>query len=354
MRNRKRKNWLNSVQIFFLSAAVVCGCARQDVGHRKKYHDAQLAIGTYVQMDICAAVSEEQTVDRAMDEVWQRMRTIEQRMNAYNPDSEIGRVNRSGGQPVEVSEDVFAVVQRAVGFSKTTGGAFDITVRPLMDFWRRMQEEGRMPAPEDVKVIKDRVGSDQIHLSRNAGRPEIACPDGCALDLGAIAKGYVVDEAARILHDNGLSHFLIDAGGDMYAAGQSCGGDAWHIGVRHPRNAQQMADTIVLSDQAVATSGDYEQFYDIAGQRRSHILNPLTGYPQSGAVSATVIAPTAIEADAFATALTVLDVSLGMDLIDQMGAGYAAMVMVNTETGLKVHSSNGYRAIEASRIRREE
>ena len=123
--------------------------------------------------------------------------------------------------------------------------------------------------------------------------------------LGAIAKGYAVDEAARILRENGVERFLVDAGGDVYVGGRNCEGNLWRIGIKDPRQPSRLIDVVEVTDMAVVTSGDYEQYYEIGGRRFSHIISPRTGYPQRDAASATVLAPSAQMADALATALAV-------------------------------------------------
>jgi len=121
------------------------------------------------------------------------------------------------------------------------------------------------------------------------------------IDLGGIAKGYALDEGARILRENGFRNFLIDAGGDVFAGGCNCESQPWKIGLRDPRNPQKVLDVLYLSNMAVTTSGDYERYYKISGQRWSHIMNPITGYPSQGILSTTVVAPVAQESDAFST-----------------------------------------------------
>ena len=161
--------------------------------------------------------------------------------------------------------------------------------------------------------------------------------------MGGIAKGYAVDEAARVFREKGIDSFFIDAGGDVYAGGRNCVGKPWRIGIRDPRDSKNIIDVVEVIDGAVATSGDYEQYYEIRNQRWSHIIDPSSGYPQKEVISATVIAPSAMRADALATALCVLGVRLGTDHIDELGKKYASLMIIDKRTdGIKKISSHEY------------
>ena len=318
--------------ILFGMVAWVRFMRNDNAAYIRKYHDERMVIGTLVQIDVCALPYRRDVVRKAMAEVWQRFEEIDERMNAYDSGSEVGRINEANGAFVEVHEDLYALIRQAVEMSHKTGGTFDITVRPLIDLWNWMEEEGRMPAENEVLAAKTRVGIEKIRFVEHNG-VAIAC-EGCALDLGGIAKGYAVDEASRILRSHGFRNFLIDAGGDMYAAGKNAAGEPWRIGVRDPKDPDKIVDVILLSDQAVATSGDYEQFYEIANERFSHIIDPATGYSQKGVVSATVVAPTAVEADVFSTALCIWGGDRGLAFIERQGVGYGAF-MIMDEGGLE-------------------
>lgn len=321
--------------------SVIAGCGHGPGRALKKYHDSRMTIGTSVQVDVCAPSSQDSALQEAMARVWNRFDEINQRMNAYDPQSDIGRVNQSGGQAVAVHPDVCHVVKQAVAFSRVTGGLFDVTVRPLIEVWRQAAKEGRLPLTDELLQARERIGSGRIEIVE--GDDCLIRCDSCRLDLGGIAKGYAVDEAARILREHQFQDFLINAGGDLYAGGKACEGRPWRVGVRNPFLRGQMIEVVEISDEAVTTSGDYEQFYEIEGKRFSHIVNPLTGQPQAGAVSVTVIAPTAIEADVFSTALMVEKPLSAVEFINSKGPAYAVMMITKDDNGIAGrHVSTAY------------
>jgi thiamine biosynthesis lipoprotein len=345
----RKKNiafWVTGCSIVFIAVVLVSSCRMN--ARNKKYHHSRVVIGTYVNIDVCSSRRNGPGVSEAMNRVWERFDEIEQRMNAYDMESDIGKINQSAGKAVAVHPDVYTLIQQAADFSKKTEGAFDITVRPLIEMWRRGQKENHVPSAEEIELTRKRIGADKVNFLHE-GQGAVFC-DGCMIDLGGIAKGYAVDEAARILRDHHFENFLINAGGDMYGGGKNCHGQNWRIGVRDPRNGDRLIDIVEISNQAITTSGDYEQFYEIEGKRFSHIINPLTGYPQQGIVSATVIAPSAVEADVFSTALMVWPATQGMDFINQQGSGYAAFLIEENERDRRYHLSRRYSLNEISEI----
>ncbi|MEW5894690.1 MAG: FAD:protein FMN transferase [Candidatus Omnitrophota bacterium] len=314
------------------------------VYHRRplKHSQEHEAVGTFVKIDVCATSRREAELNAAFDRAWRYLDKIDKDMNAYDPGSDLGRVNSEDGKSVQVSPDVYRIVSEAVHFHRETRGAFNITVRSLIELWSRAKEINRLPSEEDIRQAMQRTGVDKIRMERAGETYRIAC-DGCDIDLGGIAQGYAVDGVADIMRQSGFDDFLIDAGGDMYASGKNCRGKPWRIGARHPRDLTEIVDVIEISDQAVTTSGDYEKFFILEGQRYSHIIDPVTGYPQRGTVSTTVIAPTATEADVLSTALMVWGPGEGLDFINALGPGYAALIIAeNHEGNLSIHRSEHY------------
>ena len=232
---------------------------------------------------------------------------------------------------MKVRPDLYAVLREAKHMWRLTDKAFDITVEPLILLWRRKAKENRWPSPEEVQRVKRHVGMEKVAL-QEGNHVRLVDPE-TRLDLGGIAKGYAIDEAARIFRRYGVPNFFIDAGGDIYVGGLNCRGERWHIGIQDPADPKGVVAIVYLSDQAVTTSGNYERFYEIAGKRLSHIIDPVTGYPQKEIASATVIAPTAIVADALSTALTVQGARRGLALIDRLGEGYAALMIRKSVRG---------------------
>jgi thiamine biosynthesis lipoprotein len=289
------------------------------------YQESRSLMGTFVRLQICSSGLTEPKIKQKLKPVWDRLRQIEAEMSAYRAQSAVSRINRSYPDAVAVSAGLYRLLQESVRLSQATQGAFDVTVKPLIDLWDQKARAGQVPSQKEIQKVRTSVGMDQLIL-KNGRKVRLAHP-GTAIDLGAIAKGFAVDEAACILKKQGFDHFYIDAGGDLYLSGFSCRDRAWRIGVRDPRDKTKVMEVLHITDSAITTSGDYEQFYTIAGKRYSHIIDPKTGHPEETVVSATVIAPHAIEADALSTALCVLEPKEGIRLVNALGKGYAALMV---------------------------
>ncbi|MFQ5676568.1 MAG: FAD:protein FMN transferase, partial [bacterium] len=243
--------------------------------------------------------------------------------------SEIGRVNLNAGQrAVQVSPDVVKIILQARKVSLETQGAFDISALPLQRLWNFKSSNPRVPTKEEIAEKRHLVDFRAVVLDSNTvflPRPEMG------LDLGAIAKGYAVDQAVAILKKDGYSDFMVEAGGDLRTvAGELTHGER-KIWVRHPRKPDEFFAVIKKDQCAVATSGDYERFFEKDGQRFHHIIDPVTGYPARPVVSATIIAEEAVIADAYATAVFVLGPDRGLELIEK-NPGLEGLIVFEKES----------------------
>jgi len=301
-------------------------------------------MGTVVSLEVCTNDKTNPPFQSVVQQVWERLEEINWRMNVFDDKSDVAKVNGSYEKPVKIGADTYQVIKNSIHFNELTYGAFDITVGPLIKLWKDGQAKNILPTHEEVSEVKKALGKDKIRLLAD-DHVELL-HDQTKIDLGGIAGGYAVDEAVRIFKAAGFHDFMIDEGGDLFVSGKNCEGKPWHIGIRHPRDPSNILEILELRDQAVTTSGDYEQFFEIQNQRWSHIMNPVTGYPQKGVVSATVLAPTTEEADALATALCVLDPKRGVALIDRLGEGFACLLLEESSAGQLVrHESAGYKLL---------
>ncbi len=321
----------------------IAGCAPAP-RKSERYRETRTMMGTTVHLDVCLDASNKTVVSKAYQEVWDRLEDIAWRMNVFDERSDVAKINRAGTQPVEVREDTYYVLQKSIDYNRLTLRAFDITVWPLIQLWKRGARENVLPTTAQLQEARGVIGPDQIQLLSD-GRVRLTS-EGAKIDLGGIAAGYAVDEAARIFRENGIRNFFIDISGDIYVGGRNCEGDLWRIGIRDPRDLSQIIDIVRLSDMAVATSGNYEQYYEIQNERWSHIMNPITGYPQKDVVSATMIAPSALETDAWSTAMSVLGPRSGIPLVNAMplaGEKYACLIITrNSANELVRFPSAGY------------
>ena len=231
-----------------------------------------------------------------------KIAALEAIMSDYRKDSELMKLcDRAGGPPVRVSKPLFDVLTQAKKVSELSGGAFDVTVGPVIQLWRAARREKAMPDPGALKVARELVGHQKVRLnSRN--RTVQLTAQGMKLDLGGIAKGYAADAALAVLTEHGITSALVELGGDIAVSDAPPGTDGWTIA------APVVADSpeLKLKNAAISTSGDTEQFAIINGRRYSHVVDPRTGYALTNRVQVTVIAPRAGLTDPLATAISVL------------------------------------------------
>ncbi len=233
------------------------------------------------------------------------MHRIEGIMSNWKGNSEISMLNRHSGRgPIRVSGEMVYLLQRAGYFSSLTGGAFDVTARPLVTLWGFQGGDPHLPSGDEIEGALRRVGTGRINIDTPAGTVELK--QGTEIDLAGIAKGYAVDRCMSIIKSYGVEDALVNLGGNIKALGAPPGKEGWSVGIRDPRGSHRMAGSMVIRNQAVATSGNYENFVRIEGRRYGHIIDPRTGYPASDVLSVTVLTETALAADALSTGLFVL------------------------------------------------
>ncbi|HXK10952.1 MAG TPA: FAD:protein FMN transferase [Vicinamibacteria bacterium] len=281
------------------------------------------------------------------ERIARRIEEVEQTFSTYRPDSELNRFSRfaRAGDEFPASRDFLAVMRTAARVHTLSGGAWDGTLRPLVDFWGfGPQPQG--PAPRDprgVEALLGEVGFDEVEI-RDSALVKKRAP--LTLDLSSIAKGYGVDQAAEVIRREGFSDFVVEIGGEAYAAGSRRGGGPWRVGIGRPRadSAPDEIDRVVgVQDGALATSGDYRTFFVRDGVRCSHVLDPRTGRPiTNGVVSASVLAPDCTLADGLATAAMVMGAEAGVAMLERV-PGVEGLVVVDTRDGrLESHPTKGF------------
>ncbi len=262
----------------------------------------------------CVSHDREVTL-RSIGEAFKEIERIEKLFNRYDDKSEVSRVNAVAGiEEVSISPELFGLIERSIHYSAVSGGSFDITVMPLVDVWRVAKERGSIPDEDEINTIVGHVGYKKILLDSDSLTIRFLDKD-TKIDLGGIAKGYAVDRAKDVLVSGGIKDALINIGGNIFAMGNAPGRDGWHIGIQDPRHKRDIAYRLKLKNKAVSTSGDYERFFILGAKRFSHIINPLTGKPAEGVISTTIVSDSAEQADALSTAVFVLGVKKGTDLI---------------------------------------
>ncbi len=239
-----------------------------------------------------------QIVSAALDEVDR----IDRLMSHYKPDSPLSRINReAGSQTVKVEPELFDFLVECVRYSRESAGAFDITVGPLMKAWGFFRGEGRMPSDAELTAARNKIGYQHLLFDQQARTLRFA-QAGMELDLGGIAKGYAVDRAVALLKQHGVNTALVNAcGSTIYGLGSpptESAGKGWKVELQDPLDARKAALAVWLRDRALSVSGSYEKFFELNGQRYSHVMDPRTGRPVPNVLSVAVLTASGTAGDA--------------------------------------------------------
>jgi thiamine biosynthesis lipoprotein len=267
-------------------------------------------------------------------------------MSNWREDSELSRLNRhAGGTPFPLSPELYDVLRQSAEVSAASGGAFDVTVGPLVEAWGFGAGPGgaEPPGPEAIGALLDRVGYRKLVLDPEHGSASKEDP-GLEVDLSAVAPGYAVDLVAARLEERGFGRYLVEIGGELRVSGTNPEGRAWRVAIERPELLRRETQRVVeISDAALATSGDYRDFFERDGVRYTHTIDPATGSPVLHSLaSATVIDPSCALADAWATAMMVLGPEEGLRLADERGMPVL----------LLVYEGDGVREIESREFAR--
>lgn len=254
--------------------------------------------------------------DRVLEQAFGWFAAVEAACSRFDPASEILSIAERAGEAVAVSEIVFETVRFALELARESDGAFDPTVGHRLEA-RGFDREYRTGARIDTRIA-DGESVTWRDVSIDESRRTIALARPLVIDLGAIAKGFAIDMAARELREHGVDDFAIDAGGDLYLGGRNADRDDWSVGISNPRTPNKTIETIAVSNAAVCTSGDYRR--RLPGDGRHHIMDPRTGESARALASVTVVAPLAMVADGLATAAFVLGPERGVALLERHGA----------------------------------
>ncbi len=260
---------------------------------------------------------------------------LNSQLSTYEPESELSKFNQSSITTWQsVSSQLMIVVQEAQRISLLTKGAFDISVAPLVNLWGFGSESMSFTAPalESIQAIQQNIGYQHLHIDPTLLQIQKDIPE-LSLDLSSIAKGYAVDQVALALEAAGVQDYLVEVGGEIRVKGLNNQGSKWNIAIEKPTANQRILQKVLpISDIAVATSGDYRNFFEVDGIRYSHTINPLTGQTiKHNLVSVTVLNPTAMTADALATGFMVLGFEQALLLAEQ--EQIAALFILKTSTG---------------------
>lgn len=294
---------------YLLTALMVLSCSR-----KKEYiYTGGQIFGTYYSITYLHPEAENLQV-----RIEQEMQKIDLSLSTFNPRSVISAINRNDSVTTDILFETMFLSAQSV--SEITHGAFDITVAPLVNAWGFGFGDHERKKIPDVQSLLSCTGYRKVKLQNK----QIIKADSCVmLDASAIAKGYAVDVIANLLAENGCKNYMVEIGGEVRCKGKNPKNRKWRIGIEKPElnksaTRKGLHTTVSISDAAIATSGNYRQFYSIDGKQYSHTIDPRTGYPaNNNLLSVTVIAPTCIQADAYATAFMVLGVDSALHICGQ-------------------------------------
>ncbi len=247
-----------------------------------------------------------------------KIEEIERLISSWDPQSQTSAINKAAGiKPVKVHPELFHLIERALGISKLTDGAFDISYASMDKIWKFDGSMTTMPSAESIKASVAKVGYENIILTKSDTSVFLKLP-GMKIGFGAIGKGYAADKAKELLMAHGVSAGIINASGDMNTWGKQANGEDWKVAITNPLNKNKVFAILPIRNSAVVTSGNYEKYVNFDGVRYTHIIDPRSGYPSSGISSVTVFAPKAELADALATSVFVMGQEVGLDRINQL------------------------------------
>ncbi|WKE64887.1 FAD:protein FMN transferase [Gallaecimonas kandeliae] len=278
-----------------------------------------------------------------------RLVQVNNQMSHYQPDSELSRFNKSSStQPFPVSPATAKVIGEALRIGKLSEGAYDVTIGPVVNLWSFGPEKRPERVPTDAELAQrmSEVGQDKLHV---VGNTLVKDRGDINVNLSSIAKGYGVDVVGEYLESLGIANYVVEIGGEVRVHGSKPKGEAWRIAIEKPDvNGEAVQEVITPGNMAVATSGDYRNYFEENGVRYSHLIDARTGKPiQNRLVSVTVVAPTCMVADGFSTAVSVLGPEKGLELAKDQGL--AVFLVVKTDSGFEERYTDNFKPYLVSR-----
>jgi len=311
-----------------------------------RFEFERLRMGVPVRIVLYAP--DEQAAQRAAEAAFARLRQIDEHLSDYEPDNELGLLCRTAGQgrAVAVSDDLWRVLVHSVALAQRTDGAFDVTVGPVVQLWRRARRTRQLPADDQTRAALSLVGSRLLRVDAEHHTVELLKP-GMRLDFGGVAKGYAVDQALAVLRQQGVTAAMVDAGGDLGFGDPPPGKPGWRVGLAPLDLNAPPSRFLWLSRRAMATSGDAFQYVEIGGRRYSHIVDPRTGVGLTVRSQVSVVAPDGITADGLSTAASVLGPEKGLALIDAT-PNAAAFIVLEREGKIETFTSRRWKDLPAA------
>lgn len=316
----KRLNNINKKNIFFVFFVAVLslvGCAGEEkaVLMEEPAERKEFMMGTYVIVQVY-----DEGKEAAIDLAFDRIKELEEKITVNEDGTELYKVNQNAGKAsVKVSDDLFELLERAAEYSESPDDGFDYTIGPIVDLWRIGYDDARLPSQDEIDAVLSLVEHESVQLNAEEKSVYLEKP-GMSIDLGAIAKGYIADEAMQVLIDEGVTVGMVDLGGNLVIRGDSPKREegGWNVGVQDPFSTRgEIAGFLNLKDRSIVTSGIYERYLEVDGVQYHHLLNPETGYPFDNDIAGvTIISEKSIDGDALSTGVFSLGLEAGLDYVN--------------------------------------
>lgn len=323
----KRQIYILMMLIILVTAGCSTSADSSDDGSsliKNPYSETEFLLGTVVTIKIY-----DEGKEPVLEKVFNRIEELEQKMTANDSGSEIAEINEQAGiESVQVSEDVWQVIQQGKDYSEMAKGSFDIAVGPLTSLWNIGMEDARKPSQDEIDAILPLIDYEKVELDE-AEQSVMLQEADMRLDLGAIAKGYIADEILELLTEEGVTTAVIDLGGNIYVMGNQTSGNPWVVGVQNPFSGK--GDTVgrlTATDQSIVTSGIYERYLEVDGEIYHHLLNPKSGYPFEGELaSVSVVSDRSVDGDGLSTLLFSKGLEEGIEFMQDFDGAEAIFVM---------------------------
>nr|WP_255535078.1 FAD:protein FMN transferase [Cellulophaga sp. E16_2] len=287
--------------------------------------------------DITIVAETESAAKKNIAEVVAEISRIEKIISSWDENSETSEINRNAGiKPVKICPELFGLIERAIKVSEITDGAFDISYASMDQVWKFDGTMKYPPTPEQITTSIARVGYENIILDQQNSTVFLK-KEGMRIGFGALGKGYAAEKAKALMISKKVFAGVINASGDLTTWGRQATGEKWIVGISNPLKKENVFSWMPLDESSIATSGNYEKYVVIDGEKYSHIIDPRTGYPSKGINSVSVLSKSAELCDALATAVFIMGIDTGISFINQLKG--TEVIIVDSEN--KIHKSNG-------------
>lgn len=314
-----RKFLLLLVSVFILSACMSNQTNLLDTPHR----ETEFLLGTVVSLSVYDA-DKGYVIDKALE----RIEQLENMLSDEIESTEVDLINQNAGvEPVQVSEELYYLIEQSVKYGELSDGGFDVTIGPLTNLWRIGYDDARKPTSDEINQVLVLIDDKKIELD-DESQSVYLMEENMQLDFGAIAKGFITDQIHELFIEEGVTSAIIDLGGNIFVMGQRPQGDTWNVGIQNPFLARgEIIGRVRVSDQSIVTSGIYERYLEVDGVQYHHLLNPNTGYPFDNEIAGvSIVSDASIDGDALSTVVFTKGLEQGKAFIESYQGAEAIFI----------------------------